>query len=959
MNDRFDRDGPQVPDELRALDAELSSIRYEERPSFGPELEAELAQEWGLLKSRRPTSVRPFVAAAVVAALLATAGVPSARASLVRLIGSFQGDVAGAADVQPEVRPTEPDPTPVVIVPPPVEVSEEASQRATVPMDPPSGPEAIDRTEWPVPTMPEVLDRVRVEAQVFRDYPLALQRAGVGGSVALLLWVDSTGAVDFVNLVEGSGVPELDRVALQVAPSIRFRPATRRGRAVGTWVQFPIVFRVDPDAVDPLALPIVEAFDGPEVDEPLDLTLIPEWQGEIALLAPVQREAGELLEAAIDDDDLIEELGPIESILAGEPPAGVAPTQWRSEVTLVLERVMVRDPNNPAPLLALARIRRKQGLRTEARALFERGIQRAERAGGGVSPSLFAELHYQRATLIKEAWLAHRDLGRVSTDAFAGAVCPTATSTGRGGGGFASGGAFASAGRLIVWNYLCPAALGDVFESGFEATEQRGSDDFADMMGSFHTAVAAYPEHVGANVEILLALADEGRWSEVLDGARRFVRASRGHPYGLLIGGLALQRLARSDEADNQFTLALRGLPESEADALQDVRFVLGEDGLADYRRVASAERRDWEQRFWAPLDPILSTAVNERSVEHVARSAYAHLRFGSTDNDAGEVWIRYGRPRDIKVVGQSAGLRTEFWDYGAGPDFTFSRVGSSRAMDLTSEGRAYADDLREVLAHRYGASSRSVFTLPGQVTRFYGGEPGVLEVQIHTEVPAFLATSSSDTLDLGLFLLDAEGNQISVVQRLIKAEVRKVELRAPTSPDVASIVVELFNRRTGQAGAIREAVTPLVVHESVAVSDLLLVRPTRSPKEVSRYADWLEPLSLVGALGADAVGVYFEVYETGAAVTWYRLRAEVVDRETGVVTGVPIRPAGEDGFRPTWDRFPAAGGLTSEFLTVALSDVERGRHTLRIIVDVPEVGAGVVVQRDLDRREDPDQDWD
>jgi hypothetical protein len=95
------------------------------------------------------------------------------------------------------------------------------------------------------------------------------------------------------------------------------------------------------------------------------------------------------------------------------------------------------------------------------------------------------------------------------------------------------------------------------------------------------------------------------------------------------------------------------------------------------------------------------------------------------------------------------------------------------------------------------------------------------------------------------------------------------------------------------------------------------------------------------------------------AAVPWYRLRAEVVDRATGVVTGVPIRPAGEDGFRPTWDRFPAAGGLTSEFLTVALSDVKRGRHTLRIIVDVPEVGAGVVAQRDLDRREDPDQDWD
>ncbi|HAC07669.1 MAG TPA: hypothetical protein DCF71_17630 [Gemmatimonadetes bacterium] len=955
MKNRFAREASPMPDELRALDAELSAIRYEERPSFGPELEAELAQAWVGLKSRRRTSVRPFAAAAVVALLLATAGVPSARASLVRLIGSFQSDDAVPADAQPEARPTEPDPTPAVVVPPPVERTEEVSRRGTVPMEPPAGPEAIERTDWPAPTLPEVADRARVEALVFRGYPLALQRAGIGGSVALMLWVDSTGAVDNVNLVEGSGVPELDRVALQVAASIRFVPATRRGSPVGTWVQFPVVFRTNPDAIDPLALPVVEAFEGPEVDEPLDLTLIPEWQGEIALLAPVQREAGELLEVAIDDHDVIEELGPIESILAGEPPAGAAPTQWRSGVTLVLEQAMVRDPNNPAPLLALARIRRKQGLRTEARALFERGIQRAERAGAGVSPSLFAELHYQRATLIKEAWLAYRDLGRVSADAFDGAFCATATSTDRGGGDFAL------ADRLIAWNYLCPEELADVLDSGFEATEQRGTDNLGDMMSSFHTAVAAYPEHVGANVEVLLALADEGRWSEVLDGARRFVRASRGHPYGLLIGGLALQRLARSDEAQDQFTLALRGLSESEADALQDVRFVLGEEALADYRRAAGDERREWEQRFWAPLDPILSTAVNERSVEHIARSAYSQLRFGSTSSDAGEVWIRYGRPTDIKTIGRSAGLRTEFWDYGAGPDFTFSRVGSSRAMDLTTEGRAYADDLREVLAHRYGAASRSVFTLPGQVTRFYGGEPGALEVQIHTEVPEFLARNLSDTLDLRLFLIDAEGNQIpgGVTQRRIRAKVTPVALRALTSPEVASVVVEFFNRRTGQAGAIRQAVMPLVAHGSVAVSDLLMVRPTRSPKHVSRYAEWFEPLSLVNSLDSDALGVYFEVYETGAAVPWYRLRAEVVDRETGVVTGVPIRPAGEDGFRPTWDRFPAAGGLTSEFLTVALSDVKRGRHTLRIIVDVPEVGAGVVAQRDLDRREDPDQDWD
>ena len=110
---------------------------------------------------------------------------------------------------------------------------------------------------------------------------------------------------------------------------VRFRPAVRRGQAVGTWVQFPIVFWPNPDAIDPLAFRVVDPVDGPEVSEPLDLTMIPEWRGEIALLAPVQREAGELLEAAIDDDDIVDRLGPIESILAGEPPPGSSPSGFR------------------------------------------------------------------------------------------------------------------------------------------------------------------------------------------------------------------------------------------------------------------------------------------------------------------------------------------------------------------------------------------------------------------------------------------------------------------------------------------------------------------------------------------------------------------------------------------------------------------------------------------------------
>ena len=39
------------------------------------------------------------------------------------------------------------------------------------------------------------------------------------------------------------------------------------------------------------------------------------------------------LMAAVDDDHALEALGSVESILAGEAPAGVAPTNWRGAVS--------------------------------------------------------------------------------------------------------------------------------------------------------------------------------------------------------------------------------------------------------------------------------------------------------------------------------------------------------------------------------------------------------------------------------------------------------------------------------------------------------------------------------------------------------------------------------------------------------------------------------------------------
>lgn len=243
MTDRSGFPAAKLPESLERLDAELSSIRHEERPSFAPELQAELVREWQTLQGRSRRPVRELVAAVLAALLLAGMGVPPVRAALVRF-----AEALGV--VQPRTVPAPPsfELRPLVLPAPdsgldrdggpPLGSSTPAPRGVDAPPDLP-----LDRAlPGTVVSAPELLDRRSVEAVIRRRYPTSLQRAGIGGVVGVLLWVDSAGSVSFVNLGRSSGVPGLDRAALQVAPSLRFEPARRDGRPVGTWVELGVRF---------------------------------------------------------------------------------------------------------------------------------------------------------------------------------------------------------------------------------------------------------------------------------------------------------------------------------------------------------------------------------------------------------------------------------------------------------------------------------------------------------------------------------------------------------------------------------------------------------------------------------------------------------------------------------------------------------------------------------------------
>ncbi len=694
MKDSNAHERGRLPEDLRALDAELSSIRYEERPSFGPELRAELARALAEGEIARPGPVRRYLAAAVVAALLVGgAAVPSARASLVRLMGM------GDAPAEVEATPPAEAPAPEASAPEPEPSGPIAAPAApTFDAPAPIAEPATVVTE-PVIVAPRMLDRLQAEELLQSVYPLHLQRRGVGGTVWVTMWVDEFGAPGSASVARTSGSSELDRAAVRAVPRLRFEPATQNGRRTGTWIEFPVLFEPDPERVertlapviDPLSLPTIVESEWWQLRDPLDLEGLPPVAEIGAADDRARAEATEGLRRAVADPAAVDRWGPPEAILGGEAPNDMPPTEWRAAVGAAFDDAIERGTETPVSLLALGRVRIRQGLRAEARSLFERGLQIAIRDPAEASDWVVAELHYERGSLVRDRWRASDGIGRVRSEAFGDATCAPASSSGRAASGFAS------VERLIAWNYLCPGEMEGIFRGGFDASSSGSAGDLTLMMASLRAALEAYPGHVGANTDLLVTLAERERWSDVLAGSLRFARQSAGHPDALLLAGIALHRLGRSEEAAEHFDAALARMDEMDADELLDISYLLDGAEIARYQRAAPPERRTVEDAFWPTRDRVPATAVNERRVEHLARTAYAKLRFGTVFGDAAEVWVRFGRPNNVHIVDEGTGRLTEFWNYGSGPDITFVRWVSTKRTDLTPEGRAYVDDLGKI----------------------------------------------------------------------------------------------------------------------------------------------------------------------------------------------------------------------------------------------------------------------
>jgi len=237
-----------LPADLQELDRELSGIGIEERPSFAPELESELARAWKErhekgFKRRRPW-VRTLMAAGLAGLMIAGVSVPSARAAVVTLVRSVAQEVFPVFFTPPDV----PEVTlPQIEVQEPLSPPPESRTEVTVsPMDASDNVEEAEPDLQILPevriTFPAIASRSEATAIIADKYPEELQKAGVEGSVTLMFWVGVLGQLESIQVRQSSGHLGLDHAAMLAAREIEFIPATRNDVPVGTWVEVQIHF---------------------------------------------------------------------------------------------------------------------------------------------------------------------------------------------------------------------------------------------------------------------------------------------------------------------------------------------------------------------------------------------------------------------------------------------------------------------------------------------------------------------------------------------------------------------------------------------------------------------------------------------------------------------------------------------------------------------------------------------
>ncbi|KPK80352.1 MAG: hypothetical protein AMS25_09305 [Gemmatimonas sp. SM23_52] len=533
----------------------------------------------------------------------------------------------------------------------------------------------------------------------------------------------------------------------------------------------------------------------------------------------------------------------------------------------LLEALRLR-PSDPRYLLELARLRLKQHMKVDAGRLFNRALSAAEEQG---DPDVLAEIHFNIGYIRELEYESQRH--RRFRPFFRG---PPVTEFY----------------RLFDER---PSRYADAYLEDAPAIEDSGELAKEEMLEHFRAALRYDPKHVAAAIRLMGYLFDEQRFAEYLALARRLRSEHPERPEPYLFMGLGLHAAGREDEAAEAFEDGLVRLHDDERAAIENLAPVLQRRAAEDYLDLSEDERAEFNSRYWQLTDPLYLTEANERRLEHVARVAYADLRFAAPEaglrgweTDRGIVFVRYGAPDDIGVFGPDVtsrgnpyaiGRRSIIWSYGRdGPVFIFQQMPGYLDARFAGDYEFIAESYRALVPAKYDniPSISELLELPVQIARFRGETPDEVAVEIHAALPLVDLARELDLnkgeLEVGLFLFDRYGESflrrvgtevVAYAESAETNEYRSWRILMPPA-DFLVAAVETRDAVTWRAAAARDTFSAWAFSgDSLSVSDILVadaIRPlVEDPRKRFDYDIQVNPA--LEYLPGEPVHIYYELY--------------------------------------------------------------------------------------------------
>lgn len=629
-----------------------------------------------------------------------------------------------------------------------------------------------------------------------------------------------------------------------------------------------------------------------------------------------------------------------------------------------LERALALDRGNPRYLLELARLKLKMPfLRLEALHYFRRSADEARGRG-------------DTATLAE----AEAEIG----DVFERRAGNTA------GRRILTGGAahFDPDRALDDWRYA-----ENFINQQSTAVQDPGESDRHEAEDHYRAALAAQPSNDEAARGLLGLLVDAQRYEEFLTAARGFAHAAPGSARAQLALGLGYSRSGRDADASAAFDSALALMSPTERLAVLDLSPILRRADAQTYQRLSPAERREAERIYWAMNDPLKLTAVNEHWIEHLARVAYADIRFTAPDlnlrgwdTDRGVIYIRYGPPpvsasfaaqtESVTQLESVDKITTVWWYPERRLRFVFYGTPGYNVARFAGDFATYVEDARYAAPARYDnvPVNEALDSITVQVARFRDSVGGT-SVVFFAGMPVSQMLNGIElqrsVLETGLFISDRLERDIFSRRRQETVnlgderqfEAHTFEVRLDPGDYLYRLEAREPSSRRAARGEAGVEVAPRP-GSGLDLSDVVLanrVAPRQEPAR-GRRDFFIEPNPAMSYAPGAPVHLYWEVYglvPDSAGVGAYDVdvvvRLQAIERHGimarlvgGVADAMGTTAAGDDRVVLTYRRELALRDRDRipEFLAIDLGGSPAGVYTLEISVTDRHSGQTVLRAR-------------